>query len=747
MTFFWTTTTLAVSLLVMVIAIFCSWLSYARSGYSGKMLGLEALRLLLIGMALFTLNQPEILEEFRPDQRPTLVVLYDTSTSMKTQDVLDPGNTASPAMTRQAVVNDVVEPVPSTQGDEKPADDQAKKPVNPKWATIAEKMDLVFEPFSSSLKDPSQGSDLGGALEKVSQQFPLLRGIVLMSDGDWNTGPAPHTAATKLRMKGIPVHAVTVGSSERLPDVELASVDAPTFGVVGKTLNIPFRIVSYLPRDRDINVTLNGTRGEVIQKNVRVSGMGQLKDSLNWKPDKTGEYTLTIDIPVDDAEINKSNNSISFPITINQETLKVLIVESYPRWEYRYLRNALERDPGVDVDCLLFQPDLKSVGGGRGYLEKFPTEAELFEYDVVFLGDVGIDSEQLTQENCEHIRQLVLSQAGGLVFLPGFRGKQATLLTTQLEELFPVVPDATNPRGFGTVIPARFSLTESGRKSLLTRLEPDELENEDVWSNLPGFQWYAAIQRAKIGSQVLATHESETTSDGRVPLIVTRTSGTGKVLFMGTDGAWRWREGVEDLYHYRFWGQVVRWMAYQRNMSSGDSMRLFYTPERPSAGDTITLNANVMSTTGEPLKSGTVVVQITDPSGTVDSVRLVPAGEDAWGLFTGTFTPRAGGEFKLVTTCLENSARLETTISVLGVDREQIGEPTRPEVMKEIAEITRGELADIDDFQAIIDHLSQLPEPEPLVRRYRLWADPIWGGAIIILLCVFWTARKLMGLA
>ena len=36
----------------------------------------------------------------------------------------------------------------------------------------------------------------------------------------------------------------------------------------------------------------------------------------------------------------------------------MLVVESYPRWEYRYLRNALSRDPGVELSCLLFHPGL-----------------------------------------------------------------------------------------------------------------------------------------------------------------------------------------------------------------------------------------------------------------------------------------------------------------------------------------------------------------------------------------------------
>ena len=39
-----------------------------------------------------------------------------------------------------------------------------------------------------------------------------------------------------------------------------------------------------------------------------------------------------------------------------------------------------------------------------------------------------------------------------------------------------------------------------------------------------------------------------------------------------------------------------------------------------------------------------VIAQITTPSGKTTSVRLMPAGEDAWGLFTGTFAPTEPGE-------------------------------------------------------------------------------------------------------
>ena len=46
----------------------------------------------------------------------------------------------------------------------------------------------------------------------------------------------PVDAASALRLKDIPVFAVPVGSPSRLPDLELLSLDAPTFGLVGKSV-------------------------------------------------------------------------------------------------------------------------------------------------------------------------------------------------------------------------------------------------------------------------------------------------------------------------------------------------------------------------------------------------------------------------------------------------------------------------------------------------------------------------------
>jgi hypothetical protein len=475
--------------------------------------------------------------------------------------------------------------------------------------------------------------------------------------------------------------------------------------------------------------------------------MGRTTGSVLWKPAKVGDITLTLDVPKHPEETILDNNRLSAPIAIREEKLRVLLIESLPRWEYRYLRNALSRDPGVEVACLLFHPGLSKVGGGtKDYIKQFPPGLdELSKFDVVFLGDVGLDDGQLTAEQCRLLKGLVEHQASGLVFMPGPLGRELSLLETPLTDLMPVVMDESQPGGWGSRTPGHFELTEVGRRSLLTNLADSQDNNLEVWDDLPGFQWYAPVVRAKGGTEVLAVHKDANNQHGRLPLLVTRTFGAGKVLFMGTDGAWRWRKGVEDKYHYRFWGQVVRWMAYQRNMAKGETMRLYYSPDQPQVRQTLALNANVMEKNGEPLSKGDVTARITAPSGKTETVRFTSNGEE-WGVFQSRFTAAEPGKHKVVLACQQTGATLEASIFVQGDVAERIGKPARPEVLEEIARVTHGKMLAPGKTDQLLQSLANLPDPPPSVRRVQIWSHPVLAAVVVFLLGAFWVARKIVGL-
>ena len=321
----------------------------------------------------------------------------------------------------------------------------------------------------------------------------------------------------------------------------------------------------------------------------------------------------------------------------------MLVVESYPRWEYRYLRNALSRDPGVEVSCLLFHPGLSKVGGGnKDYIKQFPAGLdELSKYDVVFLGDVGVDDGQLTSEQCRLLKGLVEHQASGLVFMPGMEGRQFSLLETELGDLCPVVLDHGPARRLGLAHAQPLRADRGGPP------QPADQAGRHAGRQRRGLGGAARFpvvcpgaRGPRRAARCSACTRTRSTSSAGLPLLVTRTFGAGKVLFMGTDGAWRWRKGVEDKYHYRFWGQVVRWMAYQRNMAKGETMRLYYVPDQPKMNQTARLHANVMDRGGEPLH-GATSRRGSRPRRARPSSSSSPPPGDEWGEFTGRFTPRS----------------------------------------------------------------------------------------------------------
>lgn len=724
-TFLATPWTLVVSVVAWLVVAGFSYIAWRRSGYRPAIAALEALRLTILALVGVVLNQPEWVETYKPNEKPSIGVLWDASASMTTRDSLPASSpTASPVTRREAVE-------PLTREDT--------------WQPLRERFNVAVQPFSEA--KAGSGTDLNTPLTAAAEKLQSLVGVVLISDGDWNSGDPPVEAAVRLRLSNVPVFTVPVGSPQRLPDVELLSLDAPTFAVAGKSVRIPFSIESTLPREFTTTVTLHTSNGDDVTKEVRIAPQGRTNDAVVWKPKEIGNFTVTLDVPKQAAETIADNNKLTVPLSIREEKLRVLVVDSLPRWEYRYLRNALSRDPGIELSCLLFHPGLDKVGGGnKDYIKEFPNTLEaLTKFDVVFLGDVGVDEKQLTADDCRLLRGLVEFQASGLVFLPGMQGRQFTLLETPLKDLYPVVLDNSQPSGWGSRTPSHFQLTEMGERSLLTKLADLQQENADVWDNLPGFQWYAPILRAKAGTEVLSVHSDASNDFGRLPLLVTQTFGAGKVLFMGTDGAWRWRKGVEDKYHYRFWGQVVRWMAYQRNMAKGETMRLYYSPDQPQLGKSVMLKANVMEKSGEPLTKGDVAARITAPSGRSQTIQFNSLN-DEWGAFTGQYVSEEPGQHQVTLSCRQTGATLDASFFVQGASKEPVGRPARPEVLEEIARVSRGKVLASQDVSKILSQLRDLPEPPPIERRLQIWCHPITAGILISLFGVFWVARKAVGL-
>ena len=723
---------IAFCLAVLVFTAVLCVLNWHRRGGKG-VAALEFLRFTIVALILFTLCKPEFIRTTTSDIQPEVVILRDVSNSTSTRDVID--EQSRDVITRADWLDQQLQPN--------------------LWAEIKKKAKVTEQDFGMSGTEDTNlfkaGTDIYNALESQRKKNKNLKAIFLLSDGDWNAGDPPQQAAMKLGAEKIPVFTLTIGSDRAQPDLILESVNPPNYGLLGQQIAIPFRIVSYLDEDvPNTRITLTSSRGPAVSitKPLSIPSRGQVHDSIVWRPTETGEYTLTLDLPLwvkgSKPELIADNNQQTFHISIRTERLNVLLIESYPRWEYRYLRNALTRDPGVDVSVLLLHPEI-GPGAGLNYIQKFPeTREQLSKFDVVFIGDVGIGEKELTEEQCDLIRGLIDQQGSGLVFMPGQRGRQLSFLNHPLGELIPVTYDANEKEGVWATREVNFKLTSTGKGHFLTMLASDEFLNETIWKNLPGFYWCAAVERARPGSQVLATHSNKRNSAGYLPVLVTRPWGAGEVLFMGTDAAWRWRRGVEDRFHYRFWGQVVRWMAHKRKMAQGEGVRLTYSPENPKVGDEVFLQATLLDLSGSTLNQS-LRASVKSPDGQTRDLAFQSLPGN-WGVFREKLKVTVEGEYDVEIYNPNGKQTLTTKILVSGITREKLGQPANSKVMREIAQRTGGLSGGPKDLAKLLGEITLVAENEVFTENFRLWDKWWWGGIILLLLAVYWVSRKVMGL-
>ncbi|MGL4401686.1 MAG: hypothetical protein ACRCXD_17635, partial [Luteolibacter sp.] len=234
--------TLWIGIIALILVGVLSVVSWKRSPHPRRTAALECLRFLSTLVVVLLLWQPEWLTTLHPDTKPQIAVLWDDSKSMSTIDAALPPELSNKAgivsraeWVRKALASDLWKPLEANGANE-----------------------IIAQSFStpSTENGATSGTDLDTPLNELLTRQSNLRAVVLLSDGDYNLGQPPVAAAQKLRLRGVPLFPIPVGSKVRLPDLDLLSVTAPTYGIVGENVQIPFTIRSSLDRQVRIIVRL-----------------------------------------------------------------------------------------------------------------------------------------------------------------------------------------------------------------------------------------------------------------------------------------------------------------------------------------------------------------------------------------------------------------------------------------------------------------------------------------------------------
>ncbi len=110
LTFLWTPASLAVSIIAVLAAAGVCFAAARRSGYRPAFVLIEVFRFVIVCVAVLLFNQPEWIEEFRPEGKPAVAVLWDGSPSMETRDVVLPGRAGTAPIARHEAISALITP-------------------------------------------------------------------------------------------------------------------------------------------------------------------------------------------------------------------------------------------------------------------------------------------------------------------------------------------------------------------------------------------------------------------------------------------------------------------------------------------------------------------------------------------------------------------------------------------------------------------------------------------------------------
>lgn len=505
----------------------------------------------------------------------------------------------------------------------------------------------------------NQATDLVAALDSVLEQIPPdnLGGVVLLTDGRHNGAGSLDDLARRYGILDAPIAVFAEGSEVAPKDAAILAVNSPDAVYLGDRVRVAATLKFDGYKGKKAKVKLLSGDKTLAEEEIAIpQDHHRAEVKFQHLPEKGGVGAYRIVLEPLEGERFDNNNAWDFETAVTDARTNVLLVDSYPRWEFRYLRNLFYgRDKSIHLQYVLSDPDsilaeenpVVAASASRPFGEaqatKLPeNEEEWRKFDVIIIGDVNADF--LSAEQWEIIDRCVTERGALLAMVAGPRSMPHAYTAPAARKLIPLEFEPTQRTFFGNGSAFHIGLTLAGKNHPVTAQVEGVVRNEQLWNSFPEMNWRHPVGKLREGAQVLLTAKTQQNTQRiqsesglqdalndlakrreeeiKNALLVTRQTGKGKVALLLTDRTWRLRVGVGDTYHHRFWGQLVRWGAGPILRSGTSKVRLSSDQLTYTGDDRVRITARLRDETLAPVQDETLQAEITFDDKVVSTVPL-----------------------------------------------------------------------------------------------------------------------------
>ena len=733
--------------LVLVSALICvSIISYSkiRAGQKAKII-LRTCRAVALLVILFLATQPVLEWPQEITEQDVVEVLIDRSSSLR---VKDSTNASGNLISRAALQDEIIQ--------------------NPVWKEISKNHALQWSVFSGNsnsveIKQPLPPADgkrtlIASAVHETLQRNTgrPLAAMILISDGR-SQDSVGTTTIRQIQSLGIPIFTIALGDPNGINDRGILSVDAPQKGFLQDQIPIQAQITTKKPGEK-IHVILRdvNTKIKIDEQDAQSGPDGKINITLVGQPKNIGETIWQVSIE-GEPDADPSNDSQNINIAVVDRPIRVLYMDGWPRWEFRYLKNLLLREKGVESSIMLLSADRDFAQEGTTPLSRLPkTEKEFAVFDVIIVGDVPAGFLNASQQKA--IRELVAKQGTGLLWIGGERSTPSSWRGSALEDLLPFRGTLDLQRLDEAVFmkptesAARIGLLRLGNKQDEELDWPAEISPDgESWARL---EWAQRIDPRDIKptTEVLATaglrtvtekinKEIESESKKETPLVLTMRFGSGQTTYVATDETWRWRHGRGETLPERFWIQLIRHLA-RSGLRNNNGVGLQIDPPLAAINQPVRISADLAG-----IEAGGIVVVEGKNVNTGKSIDIA-LKSDGGDQFSNVWIPPNDGDgvwnFKLRQPKIAETP--EAKLTVVYEDQEQLNATPDHETLEKLSAATKGKVIEPRNME-ILEKL--LPNRSFVTKnpvQVQLWNQWLVYAILVAVMAVEWIGRRLLQL-
>lgn len=736
----WVTVLVAAAIVALIVACYRYELSPAGATYRTT-LGL--LRLTTILLLLLMLS--EAVFSGSRNGKPRFAIVLDRSASMQRSDVANDGDENT---TRIDAAKDLLTAEDAALVRQLAEGYEVELTVVDAAAqSTARNADDVLEQLT---KKPTEADDsstrLGDAIAGLTSDIATapLQGALILSDGQVTAGRSLSDAAEAARRAGTPLYLVGIGSDQAPAEARLSDLVADDMAFVDDLVTFKATLASRGLAGKPIRVDLfrDGVVDPVATETVTPgSDSGPTAVRLTDRPSDPGEYRYTLRAtPLETDNDATPPSELTHALQVRDDQVRVLVAAAYPNYEFRYLKQLLERDETIRVATHLQEADPEHAEADLTALPRMPLRLEaLAEYDAMVL--IDLDPTLLPRSLWDEVGRFVSERGGGVVLvagpqnLPGaYRRRSAFAALTPTEVGKATLGGWEESEGF-SVLP-----TPLGQQTPAMELGDTPADSERIWRALPKIYWRADVGPPKPAAQVLATHPTARQDDGGpAALIVSHYYGAGRVLLHAFDSTYRWRYRVGDVYFARYWVQTLRTLARNKRSETAASLELAANKRRYEPGEAVRLR--LRDERPGVVRSGPATVVLQTPGQAERRIELAPGGDG--GRFETTVRDLPPGRYRAL--FVESGA--EPTVAEFEIVA-PLGEDARPEMnragLQAAAERSRGTFLTLDEARESLSEVIPRGRPTaletlPPIDLWNRW--PLLAG-ITACLTAEWILRK-----